>query len=183
MTNQDEWELRHILFRWYNHIQSPFEVGLILLFHSKWMKSRWCIKEIARVDHFDLTLEGWDLWRSSWVNALVAVATIPTSEPSGPEKFGRSFGVFFFCFGRGPDLETRYGHIWDVFFLGGKKKVHEFSGNVCVFFLVLWKLIEDQLGVDVTTPWQQWFFGRLLDERDLQLHSGQVWQEAGSREG
>ena len=52
------------------------------------------------------------------MNALVAVATIPTSEPSGPEKFGRSFGVFFGFFGRGPDLETRDGHIWDaVFFL------------------------------------------------------------------
>ena len=67
------------------------------------------------------------------MNALVAVATIPTSEPSGPEKFGRSFGVFFLV-SEAAQTWKLVGCFFFFFFFGGKKKVHEFSGNVCVFF-------------------------------------------------
>lgn len=76
----------------------------------------------------------------------------PNLRTFGSRKIRKVVWCVFFGFGRGPDLETRDGFCGMFFFLGGKKKVHEFSGNVCVFFLFLWKLIEDQLGVDVTTP-------------------------------
>ena len=124
-------------------------------------------------------VEGWDLWRSSWVNALVAVATIPTSEPSGPEKFGRSFGVFFFVCGRGPDLETRDGHIWDVFFFffwGGEEE-GSWVFRPCQCFLLIF--VEVNWRSVVTTPWR--FSGFLEDSwmrEILQLHLDGL---AGSR--
>ena len=123
------------------------------------------------MDHFDLTLEGWDLWRSSWVNALVAVATIPTSEPSGPEKFGRSFGVFF--------LVSEGARTWKLgmvtygmFFFWGGEEEGSWVFRQCLCFLLIfvevnWRSVGCRCYYTLTF---QWFFGRLLDERDFQLH-------------